>query len=292
MNEKVLVTGAPGNIGTEVVYALRALKADYRIAAFDTELAKKVFGGAEDIVQFDFLKPETYQQTFEGIDRMFLVRPPQLANVKRDIAPALHAAAEAGVKQIVFLSIQGVENNKIVPHYKIEVAIKALGMAYTFLRCGFFMQNLSTTHRDEIKNENIIYIPVGEAKTSFIDARDIAAVAAKVLTEKGHGNQTYTLTGSEALNYYEVAEIMSEVLERKIAYKNPSALGFFFQQIKKGTKLGYAVVVTLLYTITKRGNAEDTSDDVETILQRKPILFEQFVQDNKEIWNNSASPIG
>lgn len=90
--------------------------------------------------------------------------------------PSMDAAKQAGVTHVVFLSLIGIENAKYVPHYKVETYLHKINLQTTFLRCSFFMQNLNTTHRKEIKERNEIFVPVGNAKTSFIDARDIGAV--------------------------------------------------------------------------------------------------------------------
>lgn len=294
MTQPILVTGAPGNVGSEVVGQLIAAGHPVRIAAFNPEAARAHFGDSVEIVHFDFLKPETFAATFHGIERMFLVRPPALSDVPRDIAPAIWAAVGAGVKQVVFLSIQGVENNKVVPHYKIEQAIVKTRIDYTFLRASFFMQNLSTTHREEIRDRNEIALPVGSARTSFIDVRDIAAVACRTLTETGHSGQKYTITGAEALDYDEVAAKLSTALGRSIRYTRPSAVTFLMRQLNDGRKLGYALVVTALYTLTRFGNAKTVTTEVTKILGRPPISFDQFVTDHRQAWlpeGSSASVV-
>jgi len=283
MTTKILVTGAPGNVGSEVVKGLIG-KAAFRIGAYNVESARTAFGSDQAIVRFDFLDSATYGAAFAGIETMFLVRPPALSNVKRDIAPALIAAQQAGVKHIVFLSLQGVEQNRIVPHYKIEKLILELGFAYTFLRASFFMQNLSTTHLTEIRDKGVIGVPVGRARTSFIDVRDIAAVAVYALTEDGHTNKIYTLTGSEALDYYQVSQTMTDVLGRPVRYTNPSVIGFLRNQLAAGRPLGFSVVMAGLYTITRFGNAKDVTPDVRRVLGREPIPFRQFVHDYRTCW--------
>ncbi len=284
MKSQILITGATGNVGSEVVRELQRKGVPFRVGAYDAPKAAVQMGAAAEIVPFDFLNPATFAKAFEGIERMFLVRPPALANVERDIAPAIHAAVRAGVKHIVFLSIQGVENNRVVPHYKIEQAILKAGIQYTFLRASFFMQNLSTTHASEIRDHNEIALPVGNARTSFIDARDIAAVAACALTEEGHANQCYTLTGSEALNYDEVAAKLSTSLGRAIRYTHPSVFGFIWRQLKAGQALPYTLVMTALYTITRLGNASTVTTDTEHVLGRMPIRFDQFALDYRRSW--------
>ncbi len=281
---KILVTGAPGNVGTEVVRELQLRAVPLRIGAFNMASARKYFGQDVDIQHFDFLKPETFTATFDQVSHLFLVRPPALANVQRDIIPALRAAVAAGVQHIVFLSLQGVEKNRIVPHYKIEQWLMTSGVDYTFLRASFFMQNLSTTQMPAIRDYSKIALPVGMAKTSFIDVRDIAAVAACALVEPGHAHKIYTLTGAEALDYGQVATIMTTMLQRHVRYQPISVLTFLRDQIAEGRQVGYALVVTLLYTMTRLGNAREITRDVEQILGRMPISFEQFAYDYRAVW--------
>ncbi len=283
MAAKILVTGATGNVGSEVVKELTG-KVPFRVGASRVEAARRALGADCEIVPFDFLNPATFAPAFSGIEKLFLVRPPILANVKRDIAPALYAAKAAGVQHIVFLSLQGVDKNQLAPHYKIEKLILELGFSYTFLRASFFMQNLNTTHQAEIRDRSEIAVPVGKAKTSFIDVRDIAAVAARALIEDGHQNQMYTLTGSEALDYEEISDILSFVLGRRVQYTNPSAIAFLRSQLGQGKTAGFALVVTALYTITRFGNAKTVTSDVRKILGRQPITFIQYAQDYRQCW--------
>jgi len=280
---KVLITGAAGNVGMEVIRAYPT-PADLRAAVRDIQKERPHIGREIEYVPFDFTDPATYPRAFEGVRSMFLMRPPQISNVARDIEPALDAAKAAGVEHIVFLSLVGVEKRTYVPHYKIEQAILARGFDWTFLRASFFMQNLNTTHRAEIADHNEIALPVGSAKTSFIDVRDIGAVAAKALSEPGHRNRAYTLTGGESLDYNQVASIMSNVLNRPIRYTDPSFISFFANQIKAGRTAAYAFVVTALYTMTRMGGADTISDDVPRLLQRPPIRFQQYVEDYRAAW--------
>lgn len=284
MAAEILVTGAPGNVGTEVMNGLQKLGIPFRVGVFDLNAASLEAKGNMEVVHFDFLKPETYATAFEGIKRLFLVRPPALSNVERDIAPAVRKAISSGVEHIVFLSLQGVEKNRIVPHYKIEQLILESGIRYTFLRASFFMQNLSTTQAREIREQDEIALPVGRGKISFIDVRDIAATAVCALTGNQHIDKKYTITGSEALNYYEVADKLSQVLQRPIQYRSPSVLNFIVRQLRSGRKLDYTLVITALHTITRFGNASETTHDLETILGRPSISFDQFAHDHQLCW--------
>lgn len=281
---KILVTGPTGNVGSEIYKRLLAKGAPAVAAAYNVDKARSQFGADAAIVHFDFTKPETFAGAFEGIEKMFLVRPPDIADVKKDIAPALAAAKDAGVKHVVFLSLLGVERNPIVPHRAIEKAVRESGMAWTFLRASFFMQNLSTTHREDICERGDVFVPAGKGKTSFIDVRDIAAVAVKALTEPGHENKAYPLTGSVALTYGDVAREMTDVLGRPVRYSNPSPRNFGKEMRRRGLPLPFILVMNGLYTVCRVGGAAQVTPDAENLLGRKPTSLREFVEDYKQVW--------
>jgi uncharacterized protein YbjT (DUF2867 family) len=284
METTILVTGASGNVGTPVVNALQAAGCKIRAADLDVQKLREKFGNSAECVRFDFSDPATFAPTFTGVEKMFLMRPPQISNVKRDMFPALEAAKQAGVKYVVFLSVIGVERMTFIPHYKVETYLKELHFQTTFLRCSFFMQNLSTTHRKEIRERSEIFVPVGNAKTSFIDVRDIGAVAAHLLVKDGHAGRNYDLTGAEALDYWQAAKILSETLGREIKYRNPGAFKFFVETIRRGASLSYAIVVMGLYTSTRYGMAASVTDAVERLTGKRPISFKKFTEDYKNVW--------
>lgn len=284
MSSPILVIGALGNVGTETVKQLQASGERVRASDMNEQKVKERFGADVEAIRFDFSKPETYQKTFAGVEKMFLMRPPQISDVKRYMFPAIDAAKAAGVKHVVFLSLIGIEKTTYVPHYKVEQYLKQVNLQTTFLRCSFFMQNLNTTHRTEIKDRSEVFVPVGNAKTSFIDVRDIAAVAAIALTREGHAGKNYDLTGSEALDYWQATKILSEVLGKEIKYKNPNPFHFFTKTLQQGTPFMFALVMTGLYTSTRLGMAEIITHELENLTGRKPITFHQYVLDYKESW--------
>jgi uncharacterized protein YbjT (DUF2867 family) len=284
MASPILVIGALGNVGAEVVKRLESEGRRVRAADRDERKLKERFGDSIETVYFDFSKPETYETTFKGVEKMFLMRPPQITNIRRDMFPAIDAAKYAGVKHVVFLSLIGIENAKYVPHYKVEQYLQKIGMQTTFLRCSFFMQNLNTTHRKEIRERSEIFVPVGKAKTSFIDVRDIGAVAAIALTQEGHVGKNYDLTGDEGLDYWEAAQILSQVLGGEITYRNPNSLYFLIETVRRGIPIKFAIVMLGLYTSTRFGMAELVTGEVERLTGRKPITFRQYVQDYRDAW--------
>ncbi len=283
-SSKILVIGATGNVGTEVVTLLIQAGQPVVAAVRNIEKARQLLGNEIEYTLFDFKQPQTYQTAFNGIKKLFLVRPPDISDVEKYVTPAIQAAKQAGVEHVVFLSLLGAEKNTIVPHYKIEQALIQVGIDWTFLRASFFMQNLNTTHLEEIKERNEIFIPAGKGKTSFIDVADIAAVAVKALTEEGHRHKAYPLTGSEALDYFEVAQQLSEELGRPIHYAKPSAISFGWRMFRRKMPLPFIVVMIAIYTTARLGRAGTVTPDTERLLGRPPITLRQYIQAYKEVW--------
>ncbi|MFW6388097.1 MAG: NmrA family NAD(P)-binding protein, partial [bacterium] len=174
---RILVTGATGTVGRDVVAELSHYDCEVIPAVRDPERTSLA-----NAVAFDFTDRKTHTSCLSGVDSLFLVRPPAISDVDRSIAPVLDNAARQGVSRIVFLSIQGVESMSWVPHAKIEERIRQTGIQSVFLRAGFFMQNLVAAHLAEIRDEDSIVLPAGRSRTAFVDTRDIAAVAAAELT--------------------------------------------------------------------------------------------------------------
>ncbi len=284
MHSTILVIGTTGNIGLDVFNQLTAKDLYPAAAVRNPDKAKMILGDKANLVPFDFKNPATYKPAFQGVKKLFLVRPPDIADVKTYVRPVILAAKNAGVEQIVFLSLLGVEHNPIVPHYTIEKDLMASGMSWTFLRASFFMQNLSTTHCAEIRDENMLMMPAGHGKTSFIDGRDIAAVGVKALTESGHKNKAYDLTGSEALDYFTVANMLTETLGRKITYRNPSMIAFARRMKAQGNPWAYVLVTTALYTTARLGMAARTTEETQSLLGRPPIRMCQYIKDYKRAW--------
>ena len=285
MTHSVVVIGATGNVGTEVVKALQKVGVPVRAAVRDVTKVAKPFDQSVEYVQFDFKRPATFEATFKDVKSLFLMRPPDISNAQRDILPVIEAAKQAGVAHIVFLSLLGAENNKLVPHHKIEQLLQASGMKWTFLRAGFFMQNFDTTQCQDIKERDDLFVPAGIGKTSFIDVRDIGAVAALALTQPGYTNKAYNLTGSEALDYYQVAHIFTQVLGHPVRYSQPSAIQFFWRwwRIRK-TPLAFALVMTVLYVTVALGRASKVSSELAELLGRPPLTMQQYVEDYQQVW--------
>ncbi|MDF1616919.1 SDR family oxidoreductase [Petrocella sp. FN5] len=278
---KVLVTGATGNVGKYVVEALLRLNETVVAAGTRTNKLQEMFGDFVETVELDFEKPHTYEGALKDVDRIFLMRPPHLGKPE-DLYAFLEAAKSHSIKLISFLSLMGVEKNTIPPHHKIEKQIEQLGIPFAHIRPGFFMQNISGIHATEIKEKDEIFVPAGRSKTSFIDAEDIGLAIATVLHEsEQHKNTAYTITGPEAIDYYQIAEILSQVTGRRILYKKPGFLGYRHYYIKKrGLDPSYVNVTVALYFMTRLGTAKAVTDDFYKLTGKNPRTFMAFAKDH------------
>lgn len=279
MVETFFITGATGNVGEVVIKHL--LYHGQKVIA--TKRKNKKVENKENLYYkyFDFTDSTTWSSCLEGVTKVFLMRPPHISKIKRDINPFIEYLKEKRIKQVVFLSVQGVENNKIIPHFKVEESIRELKIPYTFIRPSFFMQNLTTTHLSEIQNEGIIFVPAGEGKTNFIDVRDIGEIIAKTFLSQNYLNKAYTITGEKSYSYQEVAESLSLGLDTKIKYINPNPLSFVIGSLKRGRKLTMTLVMLALYSVVKSGKGDITTTVSQDILERKPISLQEFIKDHK-----------
>jgi len=279
---KILVTGASGNVGCYVVNEL--LKMGEEVVAAGTDIPKRIqlFGEQVTHVQFDFTKPESFERTLDGVDRIFLMRPPHLGKPE-DLYPFIEAAKKHSIQLISFLSLMGIEKNTIPPHHKIEKFIEASGLPYAHIRPGFFMQNISGIHAFEIKEQDRIFIPAGKSQTSFIDAADIGLSIATILHDPNqYKNTTHTITGPEALDYYQIAVILSRVTGRKITYAKPGFLNYRTHAIKnRGLDKGYVNVTVALYFMTRMGTAKAITNTFFELTGKNPRTFEQFANENR-----------
>lgn len=286
MMGRILITGASGNVGKYVAEYALANKQEITVAGIHTEKLNKIFAGKAEAVYFDFTDPLTFSTALKDADRVFIMRPPHLGNPE-DLKPFVEALREKGdIRLVSFLSLIGVENNPVPPHHKIEKYIEQAGLPYCHIRPSFFMQNISGVHSYEIKNFNRIVVPVKKALTSFIDAQDIGEITAKVLSEpEQHQNRGYSITGVEAIDYWEVAKILSKELGREIIYTNPkpSFAKKYWIDIR-GMEKEYCNVMGMLYMMTRLGTAKKVTPVFEQVMGKKPQTFQQFVKKNVSAW--------
>ena len=277
----ILITGATGNVGRYVVEELMEMKKDLRVAGTNLKRLEDLFGDEIDKVKFDFQDESTFDKALEDVDRVFLMRPPHLGKPE-DLYPFIDAVKKKGIKLLCFLSLMGIEKNPMPPHYKIEKYIEEKDIPRVYIRPGFFMQNVSGIHADEIREKNEIFIPAGKSKTSFIDAKDIGeAIATILMSPDEHLNKSYTLTGPEALDYDDIAKILTKVTGRKISYARPGFLKYRNYYInQRNLDKDYVNVTVALYFMTRIGMAKAVTKDFYELMGKEPRTFEEFAREN------------
>ena len=273
----ILVTGATGNIGREVIRQFDSAS-DHKIFAAIQKTQKNPFPEHIEVRTFDFCDHESVGAALKGIDVVFLLRPPQIAAVKKIFKPLIELCKSNGVHQVVFLSVQGVENQIFIPHYKIEKLLYKSGIRYTFIRPGYFMQNLTTTLRKDIERGEI-YLPSGRAKFNWVDAADIGLAIATVLkASRHHINKAYVITGREQLAFKEVAEMISRVTGKLVHFKSPALFAFFLQKRREGERISMIFVLMLLHCLPRLSKPLPLSGDFSALTGCQPGTLEEFMK--------------
>jgi uncharacterized protein YbjT (DUF2867 family) len=284
--ESILVTGASGNIGSEVVNLLLAVApaVSIKAAVHSRQNVKKVKDGDRvKVIPIDYNESDTLRQALKDVDKLFLLTP-DVPNASDLASNAVTEAKKAGIRHIVKQSVMGADLEADVGtmrlHRQVEEIIEQSGIPFTFLRPNEFMQNFINFHSPSIKGNNAFYIPLEDAKVSLVDVRDIAAVAVKSLTDEDlHKNKTYLITGPEALSYHQVAEILSNRIGRKINYVNISDEEARAAMKEIGLSDWLINTVSELSDYFRKGKASEISSAVEEVTGNKPISFSQFAND-------------
>lgn len=284
---KLLVTGSLGNVGGYVAKHAIAKGMEVVVAGIDTLALQKRYGESAEAVRFDFTDPSTFKSALKGVDRVFVMRPPHLGN-PRDLKPFIDdMRTTGGIRLVCFLSLLGVEKNPVPPHHRIEKILDQSGLPCCHIRPSFFMQNLSGIHAFEIRHFDRIAVPVANARTSFIDAEDIGELIATLMeTPASHQGKAYSVTGPEALNYEEVAGLLTKELGRTIHYANlsPSLAKTYWRDIR-GIDAKYATVMSLLYMMTRLGSANKVTTTYASLMGKQPTDFPSFARKNREAWS-------
>lgn len=280
----VLVTGATGTVGSSVVAELRARGVTVIAAVRDPSTpAARALGVPLRPFDFDGSASRA-AEAMEGVDRLFLLRPPPIADVATHLFPVIDASRARGVRQVVFLSLQGVQFNRRTPHHAVEAYLRRTRTPSTFLRPNFFMQNLSSVHAAEIRDDDEVFVPAGRSRTAFIDARDIGRVAARVFTEPGHIGKAYTLSGEQSLGYRRVAQILSDVLGRPIRYARPKEEVYLERLRRNGAPQEYLAVQRMIYRIVRANVSALPNRTVRRLTGRPAATFRQFAIDHRDVW--------
>jgi len=278
----ILITGATGNIGFELIRNLIKTDSSNKITAGvrNIKRATSIFQSFSrlNFVHFDFENPETFENALTGIDRVFLLRPPHISDIDRYFKPLVAMIEKSKIREIVFLSVQGAEKSKVIPHNKIERLINAHGLDYIFLRPSYFMQNLTTSLIGDITMKKEIILPSGKAKFNWIDIQNIGEVAAILLDNfDEYKNRAIEITGLENENFEKVCTLINSVIDHPIKFRNVNPITFYSIKKKEGMVTGMIIVMILLHFLPRFQKEPQISDFYEKLTRKKPTDLKTFV---------------
>ncbi|GLP82913.1 NAD(P)H-binding protein [Mycobacterium antarcticum] len=292
----LLITGPSGNVGHELVDLLSEASGmpSWRVGSRHPDRSRRQ-GAAQqpEAVTLDFLDPTTWPSALADVDCLFLLFPlPGNTAARTAIIPFIQAADRAGCRHVVYVSVCGADRARFIPHYKVEAALRASSMTWTVLRCSFFMQNLHravSTPGTDIVERSELFIPAGSGRTTFIDARDAAEVAAVALrAPHDHRNAVYHLTGPAALSMAEVATALTAALGRPVRYARPGLVRFMARLARRRVGWKTIAFMSAVYTLTRLGRNQPLTDDVQLLLGRPPRTLADFLDDSVWRWRERA----
>lgn len=227
---------------------------------------------------FDFENPETFDQVFEGIDRVFLLRPPHISDTDRYFKPLIEKMKAMGVRDVLFLSVQGAEKSKIIPHNHIERLIIENDLNYIFLRPSYFMQNLTTTLLQDIRQKRKIILPAGKAKFNWIDISNIGEASALLLNHfADYQNKAIEITGYENEDFYQVAELINQTVGNPVKYESVNPFKFYQIKRKEGMNRGMIIVMIMLHFLPRFQKAPQISHFYKELTGKEPTTLKEFL---------------
>lgn len=289
MSNKILVTGASGNIGSTLIQALRQSARAADVVAAVHAGGRSVDGVASRTV--DFADVRSLQNAMDGVGTLFLLLPlaETMVSWTRN---AVDAAKKAGVKHIVRLSGVGAEPNSpyliLRSHGEADDYVKASGIAYTILQPVSFMQNFINYNSQSIKQDGAFYQAQADAKVSFIDVRDIADVAAAVLQNPAtHSGKTYTLTGPQALSNDEVAVRIADATGTPVNYISVPPEAAIQAMQNMGMPQWNVDALASLNELIRKGHSSQVTGDVAAVLGRSARSFDAYAAEHASAWKNA-----
>jgi uncharacterized protein YbjT (DUF2867 family) len=282
MEKTVLVTGATGTIGRDVAKILSEKGVAVRAGVRDQAKARTQFGPDIALATFDFEDDASFPDALKGVEKIFLL-PPLMPNQVAVTNAFIDETKRAGVRHIVKLSVIGADTDPPYTFGKWHAAadrhIRESGLAFTFLRPNSFMQNFMNYFPPR---DGTIYLPWGNGKASFVDTRDIAAVAVDAMTSDGHEGKTYTLTGPAALGIAEVASILSQVASREINYIDVPESAARDGMLQARLPRWQVDALMELHAANKQNRWSTVTSDIEKVTGKPATSFAQFARDHAD----------
>ncbi|GLX95073.1 NmrA family NAD(P)-binding protein [Herbidospora sp. NBRC 101105] len=274
MTNTTLVLGGTGRTGSALARRLRQRGVTTRTAARN---------GAD--VRFDWDDPATHHEALAGVDRLYLVTPVPRVAYADQVTGFLDLAEKAGVRHVTFLSAHNADRAPAEIHIAAVEADLAARRTFTHsvLRAAWVMQNFTDDHVPLINGA--IMVPSRGGAEAFVDADDIAAVAAETLLDPAaHAGARYSLTGPEALRFDEVAAVIGAVRGEPVAYHDLDQDAWIGGAIAAGLPADYAVMLRWLTDTIISGHGSVPTGDVERVTGRRPATFREFAERNAHIW--------
>jgi len=291
--QKILVSGATGNVGSRVVHELRERGVPVRAFVRERDRAVQMLGHDVELAVGDFGEPGSIQAALDGMDGVFLACSNQPQQVEYENR-VIDAAEEAGVRRIVKLSALGAAFGSPVAfwdwHARIEDHLRASDVPFVILRPTFSMANLLAS-AEAVKYTGKLFAPAGDAGVSMIHPRDVAALASVALLEDGHEGKWYTLTGPEAITFGQVAGYLRGALGREVEYLNVPDEAALQGMVEQGLPEFVAGQIVTVFGILRGGAQERTTGTVRTLTGREPAGFAEFAGEYAPLFGEAASPV-
>jgi len=279
--ELLLVTGATGNTGSTVLKQLEKRGAVVRAMVRSSQDNVRLPNTSATVVVGNFDDPRSLDAALEGVTRAYLVTPSSPDAESQQVRFAERAAA-AGVRHLVKLSQLAADEASPVRflryHATVERRIRELGIGFTFLRPNLYFQGL-LAFQPMIAAERHFVAPIGDARVSAVDVRDIAAVAAIALTEPGHDGKIYTITGPAAVTHAEMASALSNAIGRPVAFIDVPSVAFAGALKAAGVPPWQVDGIVEDYAHYARGEAETVSPHVREVTGVDPRDVATFAAD-------------
>ena len=280
MSNSIFIAGATGTTASQLLKHLATLGVKVKAGVRDIKKAETLASEYVAPVHIDYTLPSSIENALRGVKQLFMLTPFTDESVTMG-KRIVDAAKKAGVQYIVKLSAAGADAEPGITlvrwHREVEKYIEASGIPYTHLRPNSFMQNFINFFPPQ---NDVIYLPLGEGKVSWVDVRDIAAVAAHVLTHSGHAGKAYTITGPEALSVTEVSKILSKATGKTISYTDVPEEAARKTMVEMQMPNWAIDGLLELHAINKAGYAAEISNVTRDMTGKDPIDFERFAKDN------------